>query len=215
MHTLIECQTPNGKTSLQMFKIDTGVDGNLMPTSMFSKLFPKVSIEVLGKTVEKDVTLFPYNNMPIREFGTCSIRLSFKGNSAICRFFVIEHEIAIVGINDSENLKLIRVNFDMVEKGVKVIHEVTEESFKQKIESEYAEIFKGIGLMKGEISIKLKEGAVPHVEPVRRFPHAMQEPLKTELDKLVKEEILHKVDISETVEWLNSFVCIKKANGKV
>ena len=57
--------------------------------------------------------------------------------------------------------------------------------------------------MDSEISIKLKDGAVPHVEPVRRVPHAMQEPLKLELDKLVKEEILHKVNISEPIEWLN------------
>ena len=74
----------------------------------------------------------------------------------------------------------------MVEKGVKVIHELTEESFKQKIESDYAELFKEIGLMKGEINIKLKESATPHIEPVRRVLHAMQEPLKAELDKLVK-----------------------------
>ena len=43
----------------------------------------------------------------------------------------------------------------------------------------------------------------------------MQEPFKAELDKLVCEEILHKVDISEPIEWLNSFVCVKKANGKI
>ena len=30
-----------------------------------------------------------------------------------------------------------------------------------------------------------------------------------------REEILHKVDISELIEWLNSFVCVKKANGKI
>ena len=38
---------------------------------------------------------------------------------------------------------------------------------------------------------------------------------KNELDKLVKEEILHKADISEPIEWLNSFVCVKKPNGKL
>ena len=38
---------------------------------------------------------------------------------------------------------------------------------------------------------------------------------KNELDKLVKKEILHKVDISELIEWLNSFVCVKKPNGKL
>ena len=65
------------------------------------------------------------------------------------------------------------------------------------------------------ISIKLKDGAIPHVEPVRHVPHAMQEPLKRELDKLVNEKILHKVDIAEPIEWLNSFVCVKKPNGKL
>ena len=120
-----------------------------------------------------------------------------------------------MGISDSEKLKLVRVNFDIV-RDVKIINEVNEgQAFKEKIEKKYPELFKGIGLMDGEISIKLKDGAVPHVEPVRRVPHAMQEPLKLELNKLVKEEILHKVDISEPIEWLNSFVCVKKANRKI
>ena len=69
--------------------------------------------------------------------------------------------------------------------------------------------------MDGEISIKLKEGAMPHVEPIRHVPHAMQEPLKLELEKLVNEDILHKVDISEPIEWLNSFVCMRRQNGKI
>ena len=43
----------------------------------------------------------------------------------------------------------------------------------------------------------------------------MQEPLKLELDKLVREGILHKVDISEPIEWLNLFVCVRKTNGKI
>ena len=63
--------------------------------------------------------------------------------------------------------------------------------------------------MDGEISIKLKDSAIPHIELVRRVPHAMQDPLKKELDKFVSKEILHKVDIAEPIEWLNSFVCVK------
>ena len=98
---------------------------------------------------------------------------------------------------------------------VQIINEVTEESFKREIEGEYPELFKGIGLMDGKISIKLKDGAILHVEPIRRVPHTIQEPLKLELDKLVSEGILHKVDISEPIEWLNSFVCMRKSNGKI
>ena len=134
----------------------------------------------------------------------------------MCKFFVVKHETALVGITDSEKLGLVQVNFDMVKnEHVKIINEVSKELFKQSIEREYPELFKGIGLMDGEISIKLKDGAIPHIEPIQRVPHAMQEPLKVELDKLVKEGILHRVDISEPIEWLNLFVCVKKANGKI
>ena len=69
--------------------------------------------------------------------------------------------------------------------------------------------------MEGAISIKLHDGAIPHTKPIRRVPHAMQQPLKKELEKLCREKILHKVDISEPIEWLNSFVCVKKANSKI
>ena len=40
MHTQINCVTPDGRSSDQTFKVDTGADGNLMPISMFSQLFP-------------------------------------------------------------------------------------------------------------------------------------------------------------------------------
>ena len=183
---------------------------------MFAVLFPKVSLDTLSKTINKGVTLFAYNNTPIKQFGMCSVRLSFKDRSLVCKFFVVEHDTALVGINDSEKLGLVKVNFDMVKNEcVQIINKVTEESFKHEIEGEYPELFKGIGLMDGEISIKLKDGAVLHVEPIHRVPHAMQEPLKLELDKLVSEGILHKVDISEPIEWLNSFVCVRKLNVKI
>ena len=147
------------------------------------------------------------------------MKLSFKGRSTIGKFFVVEHEIKIIGIHDAKKLGLIRVNFDLIEEEktkMKIINEVKEsQEFKRQIKEKYPELFKGIGFMKGEINIKLKDGAVPHIELVRRVPHAMQEHLKNELDKLAKEEMLHKVDISELIEWLNSFVCVKKPNGKL
>ena len=99
-----------------------------MPIKMFTIFFPKVSLDTLSKTINKGVTLFAHNNTPIKQFGMCSIRLSFKDRWLVCKFFVVEHETALLGINDSEKLGLVNVNFDMV----KNVGEVTEESFKQK-----------------------------------------------------------------------------------
>ena len=158
---------------------------------MFVRLFPKLSLETLEKTVEKGVTLFAYNNTPIRQFCVCSVKLSFKGKSAICKFYVVEHATTDIGhVSDSERLSLVKVNFDMVEKSssVKLVHNVTSDSFKGQIETEYPELFKGIGCMDGEISIKLCDGAIPHVEPIRHVPHAMHKLLKKELGSIMQRK---------------------------
>ena len=78
MHTTLHCTTPDGWSSDQTFKVDTGTDGNLMPISMFSKIFPKVSLDALSQMINKSVTLFAYNDTEIKLFGTCSVRLSFR-----------------------------------------------------------------------------------------------------------------------------------------
>ena len=62
----------------------------------------------------------------------------------------------MLGINGSERLGLVRVNFNTVECSVKLVHDITSDSFRKQIESKYPELFKGIGLMDGEIRIKLK-----------------------------------------------------------
>ena len=216
MHTELGCEMSQNR-SKKVFKVDMGADGNLMPITMFMKLYPKISLETLAKTIDKGITLFAYNNTPIKQYGTCSVKVTFKGKQEICKFYMVQHSTTILGVNNSKKLGLVKVNFDVIQsKMVKMVHNISlSEVFKCEIESEYPELFKGIGCMDGEISIKLKEGAIPHVEPIRRVPHTMQEPLKMELDKLCKEGILHKVDISEPIEWLNSFVCVKKSNGKI
>ena len=68
-------------------------------------------------------------------------------------------------------------------------------------------MFTGIENMNTTIDIKLKEGAIPYVAPIHHVAHALQEPLRLELEKLVDEGILQKLKIDEKSEWLNLFVC--------
>ena len=110
-------------------------------------------------------------------YRTCSVHLSFKEKSRVCKFYVVEHSTAILGITDSKKLDLVRVNVNVVDKSVKVVHKIAYESFRKLIELEYPELFKGIGLMDSDISIKLKDGTIPHIEPVCSVPQAMQDPL--------------------------------------
>ena len=129
IHTNIECETPEGKCSENTFKIDTGADSNLMPISLFTRLFSHVSLDALKRTIDKGVTLYAYNNTQIKQYGTCNVKLSFKCRSTIGNFFVVEHETAIIGIHDVEKLGLIRVNFNLIEEEktkIKNIDEVKE-----------------------------------------------------------------------------------------
>ena len=59
--------------------------------------------------------------------------------------------------------------------------------------------------MHTEIDVKLRDDAIPYVALIRRVTHALQEPLRLELEKLIDEGILHKFKIDEKSEWLNSF----------
>ena len=166
MHTELQCETKSGNKSKQVFKIDTGADGNLMPITMFSKLYPKMSLDALHSTIERGITLFAYNNTPMEQYGTCSVKISFKEKQQICKFYVVEYNTVILGMSDSEKLGLVKVNFDMIQnKTVKLVHNVSiSEAFKHQKESDFPELFKGIGCMDGKISIKLREGAISHVE---------------------------------------------------
>ena len=80
---------------------------------------------------------------------------------------------------------------------------------------EYKELFSGIGKPKGEINITLKPNVVPYVVPVCRVAHSLQEPLKQELDRLIKQGIIVPLGIDEPSELVNSFRCVRKPNGKI
>ena len=80
------------------------------------------------------------------------------------------------------------------------------DDFSIRIKCEYKDLFTGIGNMNTVIDIKLKEGAIPYVAPIRHVAHALHDPLRFELEKLVDEGILQKLKIDEKSEWLNSFV---------
>ena len=79
------------------------------------------------------------------------------------------------------------------------------DDFSIRIKHEYKDLFTGIGNMNTVIDIKLKEGAISYVAPIHCVAHALQEPLRLELDKLVDEGILCKLKIDENGS-IHSFV---------
>ena len=85
---------------------------------------------------------------------------------------------------------------------------------KEYILHEYADVFKGVGILPGgpyHIQLKDSYRAVQH--PPRSVPLGMQSAYKAELDRLVKEGII--TEVHEHTEWINSIVPVMKEDGSL
>lgn len=60
--------------------------------------------------------------------------------------------------------------------------------------------------------IRLKEGACPKIFKARNIPITIRDEVKKELESLVKEGIIEKIESSE---WVSPIVVARRANGKV
>ena len=226
MHISLSTRSCNGNTRKTHFKVNTGAHGNLLPLAEFLKHFPDANLNDLARTINPNTKLYAYNNTEIQQLGVCELLVEYKHNTKVCEFYVVDFPIAILGIHDSETLKLLTVYFNTVETEISqgtstqlhvhaIQNDAGSDKFTTEIKQKYSDLFSGIGNMNTEIDIKLKDNAIPYVAPIRRIAHALQEPLRLELEKLVDEGILRKVKIDEKSEWLNSFVCIRKPNGSI
>ncbi|XP_037572452.1 uncharacterized protein LOC119454651 [Dermacentor silvarum] len=70
-----------------------------------------------------------------------------------------------------------------------------------------------IGRAPREYTIALHKDAVPVVQPARRVPLSLREPLRTELDRMEKEGIIQKV--SSPTDCVSPLVIVLKKDGKL
>ena len=88
---------------------------------------------------------------------------------------------------------------------------------KEYILHEYADVFKGVRTLPGgPYYIKLKDSYKPVQHPTRSVPLGMQSTYKTELDRLVKEDVITEVhEVHEHTEWINSIVPVMKEDSSL
>ena len=150
LHTNENC-TPvsgNGRPLHKfMFKLDSGAHGNLIPKSMFQRLYPGLPYSKLRKSIDKWVTLVAYNKQEIKQLGQCCVNVcnSSTGKSKTCKFFVVEDKCnPIIGLNDSIALQLLSVNVPFTDKWTGNVHSKRSNSRCDEMETEE------IGQQKGQ-----------------------------------------------------------------
>ena len=218
------------------FKLDSGAHGNLIPKSMFQRLYPGLPHSELRKSIDKQVTLVAYNKQEIKQLGQCCVNVcnSSMGKSKTCKFFVVEDKCnPIIGLNDSIALQLLSVNVPFTDKWTGNVHSKSSHSRYDEMETEevgqqegqltrdyilkrYSKLFKGIGRFQcTPAKIQLKSNAVPVQKPARHILVALKEEFQKEINTMVHDGILTKLDKNQATEWLNSFVVVRKPSGKL
>ena len=78
------------------------------------------------------------------------------------------------------------------------------------------DLFEGIGTME---NVQVHLDVDPKIEPVvqapHKIPHSMLEPLKAEIDRMLKLGVICKLHTNETTDRVHNLVLVRKPNGKL
>lgn len=72
----------------------------------------------------------------------------------------------------------------------------------------HRDVFQGTGCVQREYKMVFLENAIPNIQMLRRVPLALQKSFKEKLKRMLKAEIISKVE--EPTDWLSPLVIIKK-----
>ena len=172
MHIKLNTKSCNGNSLKTHFKVNTGADGNLLLLGEFFKYFPDANMTQLAKTIDVGTKLYACNNTEIKQLGVCELLVEYSECHKICQFYMVDFPTAILGIHDSESLRLIIIHFDWIGAEtsqtstktdmyvIAIQSDADSDDFSIRIKCEYKDLFTGIGNMNTVIDIKLKEGAI-------------------------------------------------------
>ena len=97
-----------GKNITQRFKLDSGACANLIPISVYSRLFSK-SDRDLKTTIDHRVKLIAANNKQIKQLGTVNLRVKAEDREKVCKFYIVPDSCRpILGLPDLKRMDLVQ-----------------------------------------------------------------------------------------------------------
>ena len=186
------------------FQIDTGAEVNIITRRY-------VASKAICATQHKLITWNQDKVTPLGET-TLSIVNPVNNNVHSVNFIVVPNSLScLLSLKTSEDMGLITVhtkNFEVA--SVSKLEKPTSESIIKKFPSVFSE---GLGKLPGTVRLHLKENYEAKVLPCRRIPFAIQNEVKSELDRLVNLGVL--AEVTEPTEWVNQMATVRKKNGSL
>ena len=169
---------PTVRATLKV-KVDTGVQGNILPRRIYDQMFPSPGRPTLQNS---SVVLTGYDGSTIQHYGCITLPCKYEGNATDARFFVAEAAgPAILGLPSSRNLRLVTVHCSVKTTGVSG---ATQKPIKttEDLKKRYPQQFDRIGNFPGEYHIVLKDNPEPVIHVPRKCAINLKDELKDELD---------------------------------
>ena len=179
-----------------------GTQVNIIPLSTFREL------NIKHPLLPPETQLSSLTGNPLNVKGTINLNCRYKAKQIETLFYVVEtSRTPLMSLKTSLDLSLIQLIYSVDNPGGQ-----NEICTKEQIMCEYPDLFKGVGLIPGDVELHLKPDAVPVINAPRRIPVALRGRFRTELTRMENAGIVAKVTCP--TDWVNSFVIVEKTKTK-
>ena len=178
--------------------VDTGSVANILDEAMYKKI-GKPQLSNSGQR-----RLCPYGGVqPLKVLGCCSLTVETKKKIQVHEFQVVLGDWgALLGYDTASDLGLVKVNLSAI----------GEAGRPDKVKQRFPNLFKGIGKLKGiQVRLHIDDSVKPVAHRHRRTPFHLRNKVAQELDKLLEEDIIERVE-GEPTPWLSPIVVVPKRN---
>jgi len=182
-------------------KIDTGADVSVISCELYKNIANEISLE------PPDKVLIGANSGPLDVIGKLSVKCVTQTNkSCFENFYVVKKlKTPLLGRPAIEKLNL-----------VNVADTITSNDLKQIVRTKFPKLFTGLGLIKDfEYKIQIRENATPFaITTPRRVAHPLLPKVEKELNKMVEQGVIRKLESNETSQWCAGLVVVPKAESE-
>ena len=196
-------------------KLDTGAEVNVIPVKIYKTLASTTRIPLRKPTVN----LIAYNGKPVSVKAVCDLQCVHRGKEYVLEFYISESPSdPVLSVAASKKLNLVRFTQELRSELVhgdpaKTTPQVLEDRYSKQIQTEYFDVFSGLGCLSRPYHMEVDLMADSVVHPPRKVPHPLRNQLADTLEDMVKQGVLEKVDGPS--EWVNSMVVVQKEDGSL
>ena len=180
------------------FKLDSGADVTVVPYNTFLNLDLQTQLQPTDKVL----------------LGPCNYKLNCKGKFTVTLTYNLNSVKETVYAVESLARPLLGRSAAVKLNLISRLCELTSDDYKAKVMHDYPKLFTGLGMMKEEYTIKLKDETKPFALTVpRKVPMPLYEETKNEITRMIQSGVISPVD--HPTDWCAPMVVTPKPNGKV